>query len=205
MLKIYLTTVPMQGRLDLEQVQYRSASATGAPVATRFPILQVMRDTLAPGDTACVLAIRQQNADTARNYALLLEELAGQGISETQVTPLALPEDQKPRTLVELCRAVVDALPQVGRVYACITYGTKSIPVVLLAALRCAEATHMELEVGGLYYGEIRRENGIFCSAQLHDVTVLYQLSELVGGVRDPETAEEVFRQLVWMSQHGEE
>ena len=83
-------------------------------------------------------------------------------------------------------------------------YGTKSIPVVTLAALTCAEATHTELEVGGIYYGEVKRRDGRTESASLNDVTVLYQLSGLVGGVRDSTTAEEVFRQLVWMSEHRE-
>ena len=201
--RTYLTAIPLQGRYDLEQVAYAREGRT-APQATRFPILQVIRDTLAPGDTAQVLAIRQENADTTRNYRFLLEELAGLGIPESSVTQITLPENQQPGTLVQLCRAVADALPQTARVYACITYGTKSIPVVTLAALTCAEATHTELEVGGIYYGEIRRQDGHTVSARLNDVTVLYQLSGLVGGIRDSETAEKVFRQLIWMSEHRE-
>ena len=51
------------------------------PTATCFPIVQVMRDTLEPGDTVRLLAIRQENADTARNYQRLLEELAQLGIA----------------------------------------------------------------------------------------------------------------------------
>ena len=201
MLKTYITTVPLQGKLDPMLYQRERAEA---PTATCFPIVQVIRDTLEPGDTVRLLAIRQENADTARNYQRLLEELAQLGIAEDQVHQLHLPEDQRPETLIGLCRDLVDALPQVTRVYACITYGTKSIPVVTLAALTCAEATHTELEVGGIFYGEVKRRDGRTESASLNDVTVLYQLSGLVGGVRDSTTAEEVFRQLVWMSEHRE-
>ena len=104
-----------------------------------------------------------------------------------------------------LCRDLVDALPQVTRVYACITYGSKSIPVVTLTALTCAEATHTELEVGGVYYGEVRRENGKVVGARLYDMAALYQLAGLVGTMRDSKTAEEVFHQLIWMSQHRED
>ena len=150
MLKTYITTVPLQGKLDPMLYQRERA---GAPTATCFPIVQVMRDTLEPGDTVQLLAIRQENADTARNYQRLLEELAQLGIAEDRVHQLHLPEDQRPETLIGLCRDLVDALPQVTRVYACITYGSKSIPVVTLTALTCAEATHTELEVGGVYYG----------------------------------------------------
>lgn len=199
MRKIYLTAVPLQGRFDLEQVDYGSSRPKEHGTPTRFPIVQVIRDTMAPGDEAQLIAIRQENADTARNYGFLLEELAALGIGEAQVTQVALPEKQDPATLVGLCRDVADALPQVGRVYACITYGTKSIPVVEMAALRCAEATHTELEVGGLYYGEVQRLGGVTQAAHLHDVSVLYRLAGLVDSIHDPETAEEVFRQLIWV------
>lgn len=202
MLKTYITTVPLQGKLDPMLYQRELAEA---PTATCFPIVQVIRDTLEPGDTVRLLAIRQENADTARNYQRLLEELAQLGITEEQVEPVPLPEDQRPETLIGLCRGLVDALPQVTRVYACITYGSKSIPVVTLTALTCAEATHTELEVGGVYYGEVRRENGKVVGARLYDMAALYQLAGLVGTMRDSKTAEEVFHQLIWMSQHRED
>lgn len=202
MLKTYITTVPLQGKLDPMLYQRERAEA---PTATCFPIVQVIRDTLEPGDTVRLLAIRQENADTARNYQRLLEELAQLGIAKAQVEPVPLPEDQRPETLIGLCRDLVDALPQVTRVYACITYGSKSIPVVTLTALSCAEATHTELEVGGVYYGEVKRENGKVVGARLYEMAALYQLAGLVGTMRDSKTAEEVFRQLIWMSQHRED
>lgn len=202
MLKTYITTVPLQGKLDPMLYQRERAEA---PTATCFPIVQVIRDTLEPGDTVRLLAIRQENADTARNYQRLLEELALLGIAKEQVEPVPLPEDQRPETLIGLCRDLVDALPQVTRVYACITYGSKSIPVVTLTALSCAEATHTELEVGGVYYGEVKRENGKVVGARLYEMSALYQLAGLVGTMRDSKTAEEVFRQLIWMSQHRED
>ena len=55
MLKTYITTVPLQGKLDPMLYQ---RERVGAPTATCFPIVQVMRDTLEPGDTVQLLAIR---------------------------------------------------------------------------------------------------------------------------------------------------
>ena len=79
MLNIYLTTVPLQGKFDLEKIAYGSTLPGGESIQTRFPILQVIHDTMQPNDSAQVLVIRQKNADTARNYTYLLEELAAQG------------------------------------------------------------------------------------------------------------------------------
>ena len=72
-------------------------------------------------------------------------------------------------------------------------------------ALTCAEATHTELEVGGVYYGEVKRENGRVLSARLYDMAALYQLAGLVGTMRDSKTAEQVFHQLIWMNEHRED
>ena len=52
MLKTYITTVPLQGKLDPMLYQRERADA---PTATCFPIVQVMRDTLEPGDTVQLL------------------------------------------------------------------------------------------------------------------------------------------------------
>ena len=98
-------------------------------------------------------------------------------------------------------------LPEKGIAYMDITYGTKTIPLVQLAALTCAAATHEELEVGGVYYGEMRRVNGQSVDQSvLHDVTPLYHLQGLVGGIHgNKDTAEMVYNQLVWMSQNKAE
>lgn len=204
MLRVYITTIPLQGFKDLEKNLYRSTENV-KELQTRFPILQVLCNTMQEGDEAKVIAIRSVNGDTTRNFGYFKEELQALGISEAQVREMPLPDDQDCHTLIQLCRDLCDALPEKARVYTDITYGTKTIPLVQLAALSCAEATHAELEVGGVSYGEMKRVNGesINCFI-LHDVTALYHLQGLVGGIRDQETAELVYRQLIWMSENSE-
>ena len=165
MLKTYITTVPLQGKLD--PMFYQRDHVT-PPVATCFPIVQVMRDTLEPGDAVQLLAIRQENADTARNYQRLLEELAQLGIAEHQVRQIHLPEDQRPETLIGLCRDLVDALPQVTRVYACITYGSKLADLALFVAFQTGLGLFLEqLLVGGVVHDLSRAGNAILGKIQL--------------------------------------
>lgn len=203
MLRVYITTIPLQGFKDLEKNLYRSTENV-KELQTRFPILQVLCNTMQEGDEAKVIAIRSVNGDTARNFGYFKEELQALGVPETQLKELPLPDDQDCNTLIRLCRDLCDALPEKARVYTDITYGTKTIPLVQLAALSCAESTHTELEVGGVCYGEMKRVNGESVNkAFLHNVTALYYLQGLVGGIRDRETAELVYRQLVWMSENA--
>ena len=49
--------------------------------------------------------------------------------------------------------------------------------------MTCAEATHTELEVGGVYYGEVKRENGQVLSARLYDC-LLYTSSNSNTGIQ---------------------
>ena len=74
MKRIYVTTIPLQGRLDLAKNIYRS-SANSGDIETRFPILQVLHNTLQEGDDFHIIAIRSVNGDTQRNFGYLKEEL----------------------------------------------------------------------------------------------------------------------------------
>ena len=206
MKRCYVTTIPLQGRNDLAKNIYRS-KANAEEIETRFPILQVLHNTLQDGDEVHIIAIRSVNGDTTRNFGYLKEELQALGISEEHVQEMALPDEQDSQTLIRLCRDLCDALPEKGIAYVDITYGTKTIPLVELAALSCAEATHEELEVGGAYYGEMRRVNGQSVNRGiLHDATPLYHLQGLVGGIHgNKETADMIYKQLVWMSEHPEQ
>lgn len=206
MKRIYVTTIPLQGRLDLTKNTYRS-SANSGDIETRFPILQVLHNTLQEGDDFHIIAIRSVNGDTQRNFGYLKEELQAMGFTEDHIRELPMPDEQDFSTLIRLCRDLCDVLPEKGIAYMDITYGTKTIPLVQLAALTCAAATHEELEVGGVYYGEMRRVNGQSVNQSvLHDVTPLYHLQGLVGGIHgNKDTAEMVYNQLVWMSQNKAE
>ena len=206
MKRIYVTTIPLQGFRDLAKNTYRSAANSG-DIETRFPILQVLHNTLQEGDDFHIIAIRSVNGDTQRNFGYLKEELQAMGFTEDHIRELPMPDEQDCSTLIRLCRDLCDVLPEKGIAYMDITYGTKTFPLVQLAALTCAAATHEELEVGGVYYGEMRRVNGQSVDQSiLHDVTPLYHLQGLVGGIHgNKETAEMVYNQLVWMSQNKAE
>ena len=176
MKRIYVTTVPLQGFRDLAKNTYRSAANSG-DIETRFPILQVLHNTLQESDDFHIIAIRSVNGDTQRNFGYLKEELQAMGFTEDHIRELPMPDEQDCSTLIRLCRDLCDVLPEKGIVTA------------------------------GVYYGEMRRVNGQSVDQSiLHDVTPLYHLQGLVGGIHgNKDTAEMVYNQLVWMSQNKAE
>ena len=117
MKRIYVTTIPLQGRLDLTKNTYRS-SANSGDIETRFPILQVLHNTLQEGDDFHIIAIRSVNGDTQRNFGYLKEELQAMGITEDHIRELPMPDEQDCSTLIRLCRDLCDVLPEKGIVTA---------------------------------------------------------------------------------------
>ena len=125
MKRIYVTTIPLQGRLDLTKNTYRS-SANSGDIETRFPILQVLHNTLQEGDDFHIIAIRSVNGDTQRNFGYLKEELQAMGFTEDHIRELPMPDEQDCSTLIRLCRDLCDVLPEKGIAYMDITYGTNN-------------------------------------------------------------------------------
>ena len=64
--------------------------------------------------------------------------------------------------------------------YACMTFGTKTYPVVLFSALSYAEKIRRNTQISGIYYCEIRRQEGRDKEAGLYDVSALFTLNALV-------------------------
>ena len=125
MKRIYVTTVPLQGFRDLAKNTYRSAANSG-DIETRFPILQVLHNTLQEGDDFHIIAIRSVNGDTQRNFGYLKEELQAMGFTEDHIRELSMPDEQDCSTLIRLCRDLCDVLPGKGIAYMDITYGTNN-------------------------------------------------------------------------------
>ena len=117
MKRIYVTTVPLQGFRDLAKNTYRSAANSG-DIETRFPILQVLHNTLQEGDDFHIIAIRSVNGDTQRNFGYLQEELQAMGFTEDHIRELSMPDEQDCSTLIRLCRDLCDVLPEKGIVTA---------------------------------------------------------------------------------------
>lgn len=64
--------------------------------------------------------------------------------------------------------------------YADATFGTKTYPLVLSSALHYAEKILDEVEVCGIYYRELTREDGKVKSVQQYDISALFTLDGIV-------------------------
>lgn len=70
---------------------------------------------------------------------------------------------------------IIDAIPDDSLIFADITYGTKTMSVMLVYALLMVEKMK-DAEVRGIYYGELVRQNRVIMNRFSYDITKLMRL-----------------------------
>ena len=192
MKRIYVTAVPLESNFVLEPKYAEPAnfSLRKAPRAAAFPIIPVLEDTVREGDSVKVIAVRQKNAPENRNMDILRREIGALGLPDCTICDVTVGETQEKDALLALFGALVDAFEEEACYYACITFGTKTYPLVLFSALRCADKLMRDVEVKGIYYREITRSEGRETGARMYDVSALFTLDSIADLAADGVTGD---------------
>lgn len=192
MKRIYVTAVPLESNFVLEQKYAEPAnfSLRNAPRAAAFPIISVLEDTVREGDSVKVIAVRQKNAPENKNMDILRREIGALGLPDCTICDVTVGETQEKDALLALFGALVDAFEEEACYYACITFGTKTYPLVLFSALRCADKLMRDVEVKGIYYREITRSEGRETGARMYDVSALFTLDSIADLAADGVTGD---------------
>lgn len=192
MKRIYVTAVPLESNFVLEPKYAEPAnfSLRNAPREAAFPIIPVLEDTVREGDSVKVIAVRQKNAPENRNMDILRREIGALGLPDCTICDVTVGETQEKDALLALFGALVDAFEEEACYYACITFGTKTYPLVLFSALRCADKLMRDVEVKGIYYREITRSEGRETGARMYDVSALFTLDSIADLAADGVTGD---------------
>ena len=180
--RIYFTAVPLESNFVLESMP---VNPVNFQLNTRlkesaFPIVPVLDATMQPGDTATVVAVRQQNTEKNKNMDILRQELEALGRSDWTLQDLTVPESQNKDLLLGLFARMIGCMQDDTCYYACMTFGTKTYPVVLFSALSYADKIRSNTQICGIYYREVLRQQGKTRGSNLYDVTALFTLNSLV-------------------------
>lgn len=158
-----------------------SDPACAAP--TVFPIIPVIRDTMQPGDDAKLIVVRQQNDAHNPNFDQLQAELDALALP-VELVDITCAESQDKDVLLPVYKAMIHAMEPNAAYYGCMTYGTKTFPCVLFAALAYAEKLLPHTTVEGLYYREVQwGANHEMKISRLFNTTALYHISSIVDTV----------------------
>lgn len=192
--RVFITNMSLQSPSDLGRVLYQpNGFVLEENRKTRFPIIPVIAENLKEEDPVKVIVLRTINEDTKDNLSFFYEELKELGISASQVEVIETKESQDRMTEVRMLLDLIHSIGSGSLVYMDITFGTKPMSALLLYAASFARKMK-DVQIGGIYYGEIPRKKGkpMPGAECLYDMTYFIHLKDMIDdleeiGCEDPE------------------
>ena len=154
--------------------------------ATGDWVLVVDADEYFPdGMAGNIRRVVEQYGKDADLLMFLRRELDALGIPDLQLRDLTIPQEQGKDILLALYATMIEQIENDACYYACMTFGTKTYPLVLFSVLSFADKLRDNVSIKGIYYQEILRENGAAQDARLYDVSTLFTLNSIVDTVAE--------------------
>lgn len=186
-MKKFITTIPLQEPERLAKNKYEAADnpKLAYDKAISFPILAIMNGYLEEGEDVEVLAIKQKYPYADQNYLRFQEELRELEAEKGCQCRIRLIETEYSDATAEHLRAFGKLIEYVGEgddMYACMTYGSKPVPIIQIMAINYAYRARNQTSVGCIAYGQ-RDHKGD--TMKIYDMTNLFMMDEIVRKVAD--------------------
>jgi hypothetical protein len=188
-MKVFITFSPQQeeGKLHLshyipqgnEKLEYSQ---------TRFPIIPVINGYTEPGEEVRVILLVQDYKWCQFNEKYFREEITAL-FNEKGLKPFKLnedgevydridvPYDDAVTSHIKTFQALIDNIRDGDDIHACITYGSKPVPMVEMMAMRYARQIKKDTYISCVVYGQYDREKNM---TSLYDETALVHLDDIV-------------------------
>ncbi len=182
MKKVFITAVPLQPEGKLKSTQYNSQGnqSIAYEKPTRFPIMHLIANNVEENDNIEILVITPETENANRNLKFLEAELAEFKKEITfNYTMKFVKKYEKENKIshMKLYSDIVKALGNEQIIYADMTYGTKTTPMILFSALNFAYKIEENVDINTIVYGsmDFGTEN-----ADIYDVTSLLFINSIV-------------------------
>lgn len=153
-----------------------------------FPINAILANTLKKqDDVKVVLLLKKAKEDMSEHNAqVFMQELdeINQNIG-ANIEYVTLTSDfvESAAEQEKVFRAAIDQMEERSEVYVDITYGPKSLPIIMFAALNFAEK-FMQVNVKGIVYGKVEfGPNATMSNPELYNVTTLYYINSIMSEI----------------------
>lgn len=185
MRKVFLSTIPLQ---SVKQYKYASASYPNCS-STAFPIVAAIEQQLQEGDKAVVISIVTHSEGTHNKAVSNYSDFKAQvncivkekGVS-LQHIEISVEDKSYSASHLELFNKIFNELQDEDEIYADITYGFKSNPVVIFAALNQAYQFKEDIDIKEIIYGNLF--NGTSTPVpEIVEITSLFYMNSLAGSM----------------------
>ena len=191
--KVFISTIPFLQEGKLSPVVYKPIGNSRLEYSkeTRFPIIPLINGYANRGDKVRVLAIladgEMSNAvNTKRNFYAYFEpeisDLVRQnGLELENIEKIFTPDSEDIDSHLKLFSDIAEAINPGEDVYACITYGTKPMPIVLTMALNYVYKLKKDISIGCTVYGRFPHIDEDTKTSFIYDTTSLFYMDSIVN------------------------
>lgn len=204
MKKIVFCDIMMRERVDFFRYEVKGNSTIEYDGEVIFPINGVLARTLKKGDDLKVVLLKKEDiyGNSGNNCGLYISELdkinAGIG-AKIQYKILSTPHDESREVQEKLYKEMVEELKEGVAIYADITFGTKSLPIIVFSVLSFAEK-FFKAEIKNIVYGKVDfdKENRPM-NPELFDMTALFYLNSIANNMecKDGESAKNLLDKIL--------
>jgi hypothetical protein len=201
--KLFITVIANQGEKNgerlLKAVRYTPSgnSKLGYDKAIRFPITCAINGYANKGDKLRIIAIKNAgNKDADYNFQNFFKEEIKTVAAEKEIDfnvddieVIEIPNNETTETHLKMFVDIISTIGDDTEICACITFGTKPVPVVLSMALHYVYAIRKNTSVKCIVYG--RAFPG---PVEIFDTTPLFYMDAIVNTLskikpKDPDKA----------------
>ena len=204
-MKKFFFNAPLQPKGQLKLTRYQSFAGNPKPEKLQlehdvsFPILAAINGYVSPEEDYRVIAVvqdriadkeypagedarsnAQRNCDTFVEQLGELCEMKGLRFPKNGVERIAKPANQSIACHIATFQKLLDYIEDDDELFACITYGTKSMPLALLNAIHYGYKLKKNTSISCIVYGE-RDYDSVPAIDKIYDVTALVQLDEITA------------------------
>ena len=187
-MKKFFTCVPLQPSERFKAYKYEAVDNDRLALekVTHFPIINVINGYAESGDEIQVIAVVTDNEDCRKNYEVLEEEIR-EICKEKNITcpkgveKIMVPADEAVETELKNFQKVTDYVSDDDALYACMTYGTKTLSMIIMMAIQYAYRVMKNTSIDCIVYGQINREDREHEKAKVFDMTALVKVNELIN------------------------
>ena len=145
-----------------------------------FPILAVINAYAEKDEEIEVYMVVPEYNNSIQHYEEFkrqLDELKKEKEFKFALKEVSVNYDDSLDTLLDLFQKLLDCVCEDDKLYMCITYGSKPMPIVQIMAINYAYRVFQNVRIGAIAYGKLDHESK---EPFIYDVTSLFYLDEIV-------------------------
>jgi len=185
-MKIFITSCPQQQEGKLFECKYNVSGNTKIEEAnrpTRFPVIPMIYAYAEKGETIKVILIKSTYKTTDYNKVLFENELkkAEDDIGiKAQMHVINMEHRETIDVQLNLFSNLIDCIDDEDELYVCMTYGTKTVPIIQMMAINFAYRIKNNTKIGAIVYGQRDFEDNV---NTIFDVKALFFMDEVINNV----------------------